>query len=108
MLNLFLMFMLVDCVFMRALNLATCFGRMDTSGECHVPNVNHLHPSRAYSGGFSSQTHFNPSLMITLDHLEESFVLNLHITYIEDNACFKFGVGGLSLCFKNFPALVFL
>ena len=45
-------------------------------------------------------THLNPSPMITLDHLGESSVLNFHISYIEDNAYFKFGgIGGISLCF---------
>ena len=53
----------------------------------------------SFSGSFI-KTHLNSSLMITLDHLGESFVLTFHISYIEDNACFKFG--GVSLYFKIF------
>ena len=52
------------------------------------------------------KTHLNLSPMITLDHLGESSVLNFHISYIEDNAYFKFegvwgggGGGGGSLYF---------
>ena len=46
--------------------------------------------------------------MIALDHLGESFVLNLHISYIEDNAYFKFkGISGV-LLFLYFPASVIL
>ena len=41
-----------------------------------------------------SKTHLNLSPMITLDHLGEAYVLSFHISYIEDNACFKFGKGG--------------
>ena len=46
------------------------------------------------------KTHLNLSPMITLDQLGESYVLNLHISYIQNNAYFKFGgIGGVSLCF---------
>ena len=46
--------------------------------------------------------------MITLDQLGESSILNFHISYIEDNAYFKFGVlGGVPL-FLNFPASIIL
>ena len=46
-----------------------------------------------------------PSPMITLDHLGESSVLIFYISYIEDNAYFKFGgIGEISLCFKIFLA----
>ena len=42
--------------------------------------------------------------MITIDHLGESFVLNLHISYIVDNAYFEFGgIKGISHCFNIFP-----
>ena len=37
------------------------------------------------------QDNLNPSLMIRINHLGESSVLNLHNSYIELNACFKFG-----------------
>ena len=46
----------------------------------------------------------HPNLMIVLDELGESSILNFHISYIEDNAYFKFrGIGGVPL-FLNFPA----
>ena len=43
--------------------------------------------------------------MIRVDHLGESSVLNFNISYIEDNACFKFGgvLGGFPFVFK-FPS----
>ena len=47
----------------------------------------------------------HPSPMTTLGHLGESSVLNLHISYIEDNAYFMFGgIGGIFPLFLNFPA----
>ena len=47
----------------------------------------------------------HPSLMTTLGHLGESSVLNLHISYIEDNAYFMFGgIGGIFPLFLNFQA----
>ena len=49
--------------------------------------------------------------MVTLDHLGESSILIFHISYIEDNACFKFGVLGdfpLFLnCFSSFNYPIF-
>ena len=46
--------------------------------------------------------------MITCDHLGQSSVLNFHISYIEDNACFKFrGIGGFPL-FLKLPASIIL
>ena len=55
--------------------------------------------------------------MITLDQLGESYVLNLHISYIENNAYFKFrgiggggggGGGGVAPLFLNSPASTIL
>ena len=49
------------------------------------------------------KTHLNPRPMITLDHLGGSSILNFHISYIEDNACFKFGgIGGCPFVLKIF------
>ena len=42
--------------------------------------------------------------MVTLDHLGESSVLIFHISYIEDNAYFKFGGIGDFPLFLNFSS----
>ena len=51
------------------------------------------------------ELHQNPphlSPMIRIDHLGESSILNVHFSYIEDNACFKFrGIEEIFLCFLN-------
>ena len=98
--------MLVQCVFVKSLKLPSCFGRPNTLGECCVPNVNHIHPSTLED--FNHKTHLNPSPMITLDHLGESYVLTFYISYIKDNAYSKFGVlRGFHFVFKfsnfNYP-----
>ena len=63
------------------------------------------------------KTHLNLSPMITLDHLGEPSVLNFHISYIEDNAYFKFegvwgggggGGGGFPLFLKFPPSIMLL
>ena len=46
--------------------------------------------------------HLIPNSMIIIDHLGESFVLNLLISYFEDNSCFKFG--GVILMFLDFSS----
>ena len=51
----------------------------------------------------SITTHLNLSPLIRIDHLGESSILNFHISYITDNACFKFGgIGGCPSVFKTF------
>ena len=53
--------------------------------------------------GITSRPNLNPSPMITLDHLGVSSIFNFHISYIEDNAYFKFGgIGGFPFFFLSF------
>ena len=59
--------------------------------------------------GITSRPNLNPSPMITLDHLGVSSIFNFHISYIEDNAYFKFrGIGGFPFFFFKLPASIIL